>query len=113
MNTPGIGVSLEVIRSDFAPGEKPNTTKGQRDNKRLQSQAERSSISSLCSIWVTFANFLFQAHRHKTEHLLMVSMGPECMTYAHEAAWMSSSDRFNRTLLMYRSDIFVCFNSNL
>lgn len=77
-------MSLEVIRSDFAPREKPNTTKGQRDNKRLQSQAERSSISSLCSIWATFANFLFQTHKHKPEHLVMVSRGPVCMTYAND-----------------------------
>lgn len=76
-------MSLEVIRSDFAPREKPNTTKGQRDNKRLLSQAERSSISSLCSIWATFANFLFQTQRHKTKHLGMVSMGPVRRTYAN------------------------------
>lgn len=57
----GISASLEVIRPEFARREKPNTTKGQGDNKRLQSQAEPSSVSSPRSIWATFTHQLRDA----------------------------------------------------
>lgn len=100
-------MSLEVIRSDFAPREKPNTTKGQRDNKRLQSQAERSSISSLRSI--SNLRELFIPNSHKTEHLVTVSRGPVCMTHANEAAWISSSDRFDQVAANVQVGLFRVF----
>lgn len=53
-------MSLEVIRPDFALRKKPNVTKGQRDNKRLRSQAEASGVSSPRSIWATFTHKLRQ-----------------------------------------------------
>lgn len=110
----GISVSLEVIRSYFAPREKPNATKGQGDNKRLQPQAERSSISRPRSIWTTFTNFSFQTQRHKTKHLLF-SLALACMIYANDGCevyrvftttWMCSGGMF--TLPSYKSDIVVC-----
>lgn len=54
-----ISMCLEVIRPDFSLCEKSNTSKGQKNNKRLQSLAAWHSIltNSPSSVWTTFIMF--------------------------------------------------------
>lgn len=99
-------MSLEVIRPDFAPREKPNTTKGQRDNKRLQPQAELSSVSS-----PHLGNLPSPTQRQNKEFQYFGwAQSVIYANYGCAATTTCMRSSSPRMLLNYESDIVECLN---